>query len=129
MDTTELFGYLAMTFLVVSFLPTQVRKVRMINLIACALFIVYGVLLGFKWPLIISNAVVCIIQIYHLFLGNRKTELYGSSCNHGRDAQLPHPAGNFLQYLIWRFFKLSGGRFPVDGVDHHLARPKLSDEP
>ena len=68
MDSTELFGYLAMTFLVVSFLPTKVRKVRMINLIACLLFIVYGVLLGLKWPLIISNAVVCIIQIYHLFI-------------------------------------------------------------
>ncbi len=72
MDTTELFGYLAMIFLVVSFLPKQVRKVRLINLIACALFIVYGVLLGFKWPLIISNAVVCLIQIYHLFLLKEK---------------------------------------------------------
>ncbi len=68
MDPTELFGYLAMTFLVVSFIPTQVRKVRMINLVACLLFIVYGILLGFKWPLIISNAVVCIIQLYHLFI-------------------------------------------------------------
>ncbi|MBF6628737.1 MAG: uroporphyrinogen decarboxylase [Proteiniphilum sp.] len=73
MDTTEIFGYLAMTFLVVSFLPTQMRKVRMINLIACALFIVYGVLLGLKWPLIISNAVVCIIQIYHLFFLKKRT--------------------------------------------------------
>ena len=72
MDSTALFGYLAMTTLVDSFLPTQVRKVRMINLVACALFIVYGVLLGFKWPLIISNAVVCLIQIYHLlFLKSR----------------------------------------------------------
>ena len=72
MDTTEIFGYLAMTFLVVSFLPTQVRKVRLINFVACVLFIVYGVLLGFKWPLIISNSVVCIIQIYHLFFAIRK---------------------------------------------------------
>lgn len=72
MDTTELFGYLAMTFLVVSFLPTQVRKVRMINLISCALFVVYGVLLGCKWPLIISNSVVCLIQIYHLFFVKKR---------------------------------------------------------
>lgn len=73
MDTTEIFGYLAMTFLVISFIPTKVRKVRMINLVACAFFIVYGVLLGLKWPLIISNAIVCMIQIYHLFFNkNRK---------------------------------------------------------
>ncbi len=72
MDITELFGYLATIFLIVSFLPKQVRKVRLINLIACGLFIVYGVLLGFKWPLIISNAAVCLIQIYHLFLLKEK---------------------------------------------------------
>ncbi|CAK7013678.1 MAG: hypothetical protein PETM_00527 [Petrimonas sp.] len=72
MNTTEIFGYLAMIFLVVSFLPEQVKKVRMINFVACALFIVYGVLLGFKWPLIISNSVVCIIQIYHLFFARKR---------------------------------------------------------
>ncbi len=72
MDTTEIFGYLAMTFLVISFIPTKVRKVRMINLVACAFFIVYGVLLGLKWPLIISNAIVCMIQIYHLFFNKNR---------------------------------------------------------
>jgi len=71
MDTTEIFGYLAMTFLVISFIPTKVRKVRMINLVACAFFIVYGVLLGLKWPIIISNAMVCLIQIYHLFIAKK----------------------------------------------------------
>jgi hypothetical protein len=40
--------------------------------VACAFFIVYGVLLGLKWPLIISNAIVCMIQIYHLFFNKNR---------------------------------------------------------
>ena len=68
MNYTELIGYLAMTFLVVSFIPKQIRRVRLINLSACFFFIVYGVMLGMKWPIIISNALVAVIQLYHLFL-------------------------------------------------------------
>ena len=68
MDITELTGYLAMTFLVVSFLPKQVKKVRIINLIACTFFVIYGILLGWKLPIIISNGLVAIINGYHLFL-------------------------------------------------------------
>lgn len=71
-NTTEIFGYLAMTFLVISFIPTKVRKVRMINLVACAFFIVYGVMLGLKWPIIISNGMVCMIQLHHLFIAKKR---------------------------------------------------------
>ena len=70
-DTTEIIGYVAMTFLVVSFIPKQIRKVRMINLIACVIFIAYGVMLGMKWPIVISNGLVGIIQMYHLFLAKK----------------------------------------------------------
>lgn len=70
-DTTEIIGYVAMTFLVVSFIPKQIRKVRMINLIACVIFIAYGVMLGMKWPIVISNGLVGIIQMYHLFFGKK----------------------------------------------------------
>lgn len=68
MNYTELIGYLAMAFLVISFLPKQIRRVRLINLSACIFFIVYGVMLGMKWPIIISNGLVAVIQLYHLFL-------------------------------------------------------------
>ena len=44
MDTTELVGYIAMAFLVVSFLPKQIRKIRLINFIGCSLFVIYGIL-------------------------------------------------------------------------------------
>ena len=73
-DATEIIGYVAMTFLVVSFIPKQIRKVRMINLIACVIFIAYGVMLGMKWPIVISNGLVGIIQMYHLFLAKKTVQ-------------------------------------------------------
>ncbi len=74
MNYTELIGYLAMTFLVVSFIPKQIRRVRLINLSACFFFIVYGVMLGMKWPIIISNALVAVIQLYHLFMAKKDND-------------------------------------------------------
>lgn len=66
MDYVELVGYFAMTFLVLSFIPKQVERIRVINFIGCVLFVAYGVLLGWKWPLIVSNGLVAVIQVYHL---------------------------------------------------------------
>ena len=67
MDITELVGYVAMAFLVLSFIPSQVKSIRTINLIGCLFFVLYGIMLGWKWPLIISNGLVACIQLYHLF--------------------------------------------------------------
>jgi len=72
MDTTELVGYIAMAFLVVSFLPKQIRRIRIINFIGCTFFVLYGILLGWKWPLIVSNGLIALIQIYHLFIAKNK---------------------------------------------------------
>jgi len=68
MNFTELSGYIAMTFLVLSVIPKQIRKVRFINIFGCLFFVLYGILLGWKWPLIISNGLIAIIQFYHLFI-------------------------------------------------------------
>ena len=76
MDIVEIVGYLAMTFLVVSFIPKQIKKVRYINLIACLFFIAYGIMLGFKWPIIVSNGVVCLIQAYHLTSSLRHPKIF-----------------------------------------------------
>lgn len=66
-------GYLAMTFLVISFIPKQIRTVRVINLVGCGFFVVYGILLGWKYPIIISNGLVAAIQLYHLFFAKKST--------------------------------------------------------
>ena len=68
----HLIGYTAMTLLVVSFIPKKIKVVRTINLIACMFFVAYGVLLGWAWPIIISNLAVCGVQIYHLFFVKEK---------------------------------------------------------
>ena len=61
-------GYIAMTLLVISFIPKQITTVRVINLIACLFFVAYGILLEWAWPIIISNFAVCCVQIYHLLV-------------------------------------------------------------
>ena len=68
----NIIGYIAMTLLVVSFIPKKMNDIRFINLIACVFFIGYGILLGWAWPIIISNLAVCCVQIYHLFIAKSK---------------------------------------------------------
>lgn len=71
MDSSVLenvFGYIAMSLLVVSFIPKNMKVVRIINLIAYMFFVGYGILLGWTWPIIISNMAVCCVQVYHLFI-------------------------------------------------------------
>ncbi|NLO70644.1 MAG: uroporphyrinogen decarboxylase [Porphyromonadaceae bacterium] len=69
---TNIIGYIAMTLLVISFIPKQIKTVRIVNLIACMFFVGYGILLGWAWPIIISNVAVCCVQIYHLFFAKQK---------------------------------------------------------
>ena len=71
MGLTDIIGYLAMTFLVISFLPKQVMRIRVINLIGCLFFVAYGIMLQ-AWPVAISNGFVAMIQVYHLI--KMKTE-------------------------------------------------------
>lgn len=72
MDRVEIIGYIAMTLLVLSFIPRQLKLIRVINLIGCIFFVAYGFLLGNKWPIIISNGLIAVIQIYHLFINVKR---------------------------------------------------------
>ena len=64
---TELVGYAAMLFLLVSFLMKDIRRLRTLNTLACALFVAYGFLLDISWPIIISNSAIFGINLYYLF--------------------------------------------------------------
>ncbi|MDC0570321.1 YgjV family protein [Flavobacteriaceae bacterium] len=67
-EIAEWIGYIATLILLISFTMKNLRSLRVINSIACLLFVVYGVMLSNAWPIIISNAAIFTINFYYLFL-------------------------------------------------------------
>ncbi|MFY7972682.1 MAG: uroporphyrinogen decarboxylase [Flavobacteriales bacterium] len=65
-STTEIVGYIGSLMVLVSFLMKDIKTLRFINSIGCALFIVYGILLGFSIPIILTNAAILVINAYSL---------------------------------------------------------------
>ncbi|WP_027376871.1 hypothetical protein [Kaistella palustris] len=62
-------GYAASLFIVLSFVLKDIKKIRFINLLGCICFVVFGFFSvpdSYIWPIIIPNAILCFIQIYHL---------------------------------------------------------------
>lgn len=72
---TDIIGYIASAIVLISFLMKNIKKLRVINTIGCLIFIVYGVLLNFSIPIIITNSVIVGINIYFLVKANIKNEL------------------------------------------------------
>lgn len=70
-STTEIVGYIGSLMVLVSFLMKDIKTLRFVNSIGCALFIVYGILLGFSIPIILTNAAILVINAYSL-LGKKK---------------------------------------------------------
>ena len=69
-NIVEWTGYAAMTILMISFLMKDIKKLRIINTVACLLFVVYGYMLN-SYPVIISNAFIGLVNLYYLFLKKR----------------------------------------------------------
>lgn len=63
---TNYIGYAASFFIVLSFALKDITKIRIVNLIGCALFVLYGIFSNYLWPIIIPNGILCFIQVYHL---------------------------------------------------------------
>ncbi|GGP03531.1 uroporphyrinogen decarboxylase [Cloacibacterium rupense] len=63
---SEYVGYLASIFVILSFMLKDLKKIRIVNLVGCIAFVVYGVFSGMLWPVIIPNAILSVIQVYHL---------------------------------------------------------------
>ncbi len=66
-NITEWTGYAAMAILMISFLMKDIKKLRIINTIACLLFVIYGYMLN-SYPVIISNAFISLVNLYYLFV-------------------------------------------------------------
>ena len=65
-EITNFIGYGASFFIVLSFILKDITKIRIVNLLGCILFVLYGVFSDYLWPIIIPNAILCFVQVYHL---------------------------------------------------------------
>lgn len=63
---TEIVGYLASLCVLLSFLMKNIKTLRIVNTIGCIIFIVYGILLWFSIPIIITNTAIVSINVYYL---------------------------------------------------------------
>jgi hypothetical protein len=61
----EIIGIVATSFVLLSFIMNDIKKVRIINIIGAALFVVYGVLIG-AFSTWVLNAALILIHIYYL---------------------------------------------------------------
>ncbi|HXH32152.1 MAG TPA: hypothetical protein VNJ01_15210 [Bacteriovoracaceae bacterium] len=50
----------------ISFLMKDVRRLRLINSLGCVCFVVYGYLLTYSWPIIITNSFILVVNLWHL---------------------------------------------------------------
>lgn len=63
---TDIIGYAASLMVLISFLMKDIRTLRFVNSIGCALFVVYGVLLNFSIPIILTNTAILFINGWSL---------------------------------------------------------------
>ena len=70
----EIYGYLGSAFILFSFVMKDLFKLRMINTVGCSFFVVYGLMMNMAWPVIITNTLIILINIYYLIgmRGGRK---------------------------------------------------------
>lgn len=64
-------GYAASFFIVLSFALKDLKQIRIVNLVGCICFVVYGIFNGMLWPVIIPNALICFVQVYYLIKGKK----------------------------------------------------------
>ena len=65
METHEIIGWIGNFFVVVQFLMSDMKKLRLYGLVGAILWLVVGILID-NLPLIILNIIIIGIQIYHL---------------------------------------------------------------
>jgi uncharacterized protein with PQ loop repeat len=67
----DFLGYIASILILISMLMENMFKFRLINSIACGLFIIYGIIKA-DTPILLLNGMVILINIYHLFKLTKK---------------------------------------------------------
>ena len=62
----EALGIVATLFVLVSFLFTNEKRIRQINIVGAVLFVIYGVIIGAISVYVLNGALIC-IHIYKLY--------------------------------------------------------------
>lgn len=68
----EWVGYAATVILLSSFTMKTLDSLRVVNSVACLMFIIYGILLSWAWPIVISNAAIFVINMYYLIFKKKE---------------------------------------------------------
>ena len=66
----EYIGYFASLMVLLSFTMKTVRNLRLVNMMGCLLFIVYGFLMPsirIGLPIIIANTAIFLVNLFYLF--------------------------------------------------------------
>jgi len=63
MQSIEILGYGAMIIVLISMTMKDIRSLRTVNTIACAMFVLYGIAIG-SYPVAIMNSLVIFINLY-----------------------------------------------------------------
>lgn len=72
MSWIDILGYVASAFVAASFLFSSMVKLRIVNLIGCITFVVYGVFID-SMPVILTNAFISCVNIYQLSKASKKS--------------------------------------------------------
>ena len=70
LTATEIIGYLASAVVLVSFLMKNIRTLRIVNCVGCGLFVIYGCMLNYSIPIIVTNVAIMIINTVFLLKKN-----------------------------------------------------------
>lgn len=61
----DILGYIGSLIVLISFMMKDMKKLRLINTLACIIFIIYGIV-KVAYPVAITNIIVTIINIIFL---------------------------------------------------------------
>ena len=68
MQLIEIWGYTSMIFVLISMLMKNIKSLRILNSIACLMFVLYGLVLG-AYPIVVMNILVIAINVFRLIKG------------------------------------------------------------
>ncbi|MEN9302359.1 MAG: hypothetical protein RL264_788 [Bacteroidota bacterium] len=73
-STTELIGYAASLFVLLSFLMKKITVLRVVNSVGCTFFIIYGLMIP-SYPIVFTNAAIVLVNAYYLISGMNSTNV------------------------------------------------------